>query len=405
MTRPEPSDAPTVRPFQVHVAEKVLDRIRERVRAFRWDAWGEPRDADDWRYGPPASFMRALCGYWSDGYDWRLHERSMNEMAHFVTDVDGIDLHFVHERGSGTSPVPLLIAHGWPYSSHSYDSLVGQLAHPEQHGGTTEDAFSVVVPSYPGYDFSSRPPHPMGPLAVALLFDNLMMKLGYDRYVVHGGDWGAHVTSLLGFHRSEHVIGIHSTALCLREAGAGQLSGETPADAGAEQRSFAANEYAIWQREGAYSQVQATKPAKLGYAMIDSPVGTAAWIVEAFHAWSDRTDRRFEEVFTFDQLLTEVMLYLVTDAFPTSTWIYGAKRLEEKTLPVGSRVEVPTALAAFRDPVFPMPSRQIAQRSHNVVQYSEFSRGGHFPFYEAPDSLVADLRAFRRVISSAKLPT
>ena len=397
MTNPAASDPSAVRPFQIHVPDEALDRIRSRVRAFRWDAWAEPDDAADWRYGPPASFMRALCAYWSDGYDWRSHERSMNAMARFATTVDVVDIYFVHERGSGDDPVPLLIAHGWPYSSHSYDDLVGPLAHPEQHGGRIDEAFSVVIPSYPGYDFSSRPPQPLGPLAIALLFDKLMSKLGYDRYAVHGGDWGAHVTSLLGFHRPERVIGIHSTALCLREAGAEQLSGKAPADAGAEERAFAAGEYAIWQREGAYSQVHATKPAKLGYAMIDSPVGAAAWIVEAFHAWSDRSERSFEEVFTLDQLLTEVMLYVVTDAFPTSTWIYGAKRFEQATLPVGRRVEVQTALAAFRDPVFPMPPREVAQRSHNVVRYSELPRGGHFPFYEAPDLLMKDLRGFRRL--------
>lgn len=231
---------------------------------------------------------------------------------------------YVHERGSGDAPTPLLIAHGWPYSFHSYDRLVDQLAHPERHGGRVEDAFSVVIPSYPGYDFSARPPVPMGPHAIAMLFDGLMATLGYHRYVAHGGDWGAHVTSLLGLHRPERVIGIHSTALAMREAGAEQLTGEAPADASEEERAFVAAEAAIWRREGAYSQLHATKPAKLGYAMLDSPVGVAAWIVEAFHAWSDRSSRSFEELFTSDQLLTEVMLYLGTDAFPTS--IFGHLR-------------------------------------------------------------------------------
>lgn len=202
--------------------------------------------------------------------------------------------------GPSVQEKPLLIAHGWPYSFHSYGGLVDRLAHPERHGGRIDDAFSVVIPSYPGYDFSSRPHKPMGPHAIALLFDTLMARLGYDRYVVHGGDWGAHITSLLGLHRPERVMGIHSTALALREAGAEQLSGKTPIDATEEERSFVAAEYAIWQREGAYSQLQATKPAKLAYAMLDSPVGTAAWIVEAFHAWADLKDRSFERVFSFD---------------------------------------------------------------------------------------------------------
>jgi pimeloyl-ACP methyl ester carboxylesterase len=273
---------------------------------------------------------------------------------------------------------------------------VRPLAHPERYGGDIDDAFDIVIPSYPGYDFSEKPPHPMGPRAIAFVFDQLMAQLGYDRYYVHGGDWGAHVTSLLGFHRPERVIGIHSTALCLREHGAAQLSGETPPDASVRDRAFAESELAIWQREGAYSQIHATKPSKLGFAMLDSPVGTAAWIIEAYHAWSDQSERRFEEIFTFDELITEVMLYLVTDAFSSSTWIYGAKQDEEATLPPGQRVRVLTALAAFLDPVFPMPSREAAERSHHITRYTRMPRGGHFPFYEAPGLLIDDLRAFRR---------
>ena len=320
----------------------------------------------------------------------------MNARPHFTTVIDNVGLHFVHERGSGENPAPLLIAHGWPYSFHSYSELIGRLAHPERHGGRAEDAFSVVVPSYPGYDFSGRPPAPMGPRAIAFMFDGLMDRLGYDRYLVHGGDWGAHITSLLGFYRPARVSGIHSTALALREAGAEQLTGETPPGADSETKTFITKESEIWKQEGAYSRLHATKPTKLGYAMLDSPVGVAAWIVEAFYAWSDHRRRSFEELFSFDRLLTEVMLYLVTDAFPSSTWIYGAKTHEEATLPRGRRVEVPTALAAFPDPVFPMPPRAMAEKSHNIVRYTTMPEGGHFPFYETPDLLIDDLRAFRR---------
>ncbi len=398
---PETSTRSAVFPFRISVSPMRLEAIRDRVRAFRWDAWSEPADADDWRYGPPVGFMRRLCKYWVDQYDWRVHEQAMNARPHFATTLDHVDIHFIHERGSGPNPTPLLIAHGWPYSFHSYDGLIDQLAHPEQDNGSVEDAFSVVVPSYPGYDFSGRPTQPMGPRAIGFLFDKLMGRLGYDRYVVHGGDWGAHITSLLGFHLPQRVMGIHATALALRERDAEQLTGKVPSDATDEERAFVTSEYAIWQREGAYSQLHATKPAKLGYAMMDSPVGLAAWIVEAFHAWSDRRKRSFEELFTFDQLLTEVMLYIVTDAFPTSTWIYGGKRQEEMTLPQGKRVTVPTALAAFPDPVFPMPPRAVAERSHNVVQYTEMPFGGHYPFYEAPDLLIADLRQFRRRLGTS----
>ena len=398
------SETSAIRPFRIDVAAARLDIVRDRVRAFRWDAWIEPVDAGDWRYGPPAAYMRSLCNYWVDGYNWRQHEQAINARPHFITSIDGVDLHFVHEHGSGPNPTPLLIAHGWPYSFHSYDGIIDRLAHPERHGGKAEEAFTVIIPSYPGYDFSRHPQRPMGPYATAILFDKLMARLRYSRYIVHGGDWGAHITSLLGFYLPHRVIGIHATGLALREAGAPQLTGQVPIDATDEQRTFVASEYDIWQREGAYSQLQATKPAKLGYAMMDSPVGTAAWIIEAFHAWSDRRKRTFEELFTPDQLLTEVMLYLVTDAFPTSTWIYGAKREEETTLPPGRRVTVPTGLAAFPDPVFPMPPRRVAQLSHDVVQYTEMAEGGHFPFYEAPDLLVDDLREFLRCVVPSKSP-
>ncbi len=391
-----PIDVP--KSFRVDVPDQTLERIRARVAAYRWDALPAPPGSDDWRYGPPVSFMRELCRYWTDGYDWRAQERRINAVPHYTATVQGLDIHFVHERGSGTAPRPLLIAHGWPYSFHSYGDLVDRLAHPERHGGRLEDAFSVVIPSYPGYDFSGRPAMPMGPRAVALLFDELMGVLGYDRYVAHGGDWGAHVTSLLGLHRPQRLAGIHSLGVALRAAGAEQLTGKVAADASDEEKAFVAAEFALWSKEGAYSQIQATKPAKLAFAMADSPVGVAAWIVEAFHAWSDRRERPFEAIFTRDQLLTEIMLYLVTDAFATSIWIYGAKRHEETTLPAGRRVEVPTGLSAFPDPVFPMPPRAVAEKSHDVVHYATMAAGGHFPFYEAPDALIDEIRTFSRLL-------
>jgi hypothetical protein len=191
-------DGSRPRRYRVDVPQDVLERIRQQVASYRWDALSEAPGAGDWRYGPPIAFMRDLCAYWVDQYDWRAQERVMNALPHFLAEVDGVDLHFVHERGSGPSPMPLLIAHGWPYSFHSYSHLVDRLAHPERHGGRAEEAFDVIIPSYPGYDFSQRPAAPMGPRAVGFIFDTLMQRLGYDDYLVHGGDWGAHITSLLG---------------------------------------------------------------------------------------------------------------------------------------------------------------------------------------------------------------
>lgn len=187
------SDNPSVgnnvrlHPFKITVSEEKLNQIRERVRDFPWSSLSEPAGSDEWQYGPPIEFMRDLCAYWISDYSWREAEAAMNAVPHFMCEINGTSLHFIYERGSGTSPRPLLIAHGWPYSFHSYTHLVERLAHPERFGGLEEDAFTVVIPSYPGYDFSGRPQVPIGPQKIAMMFDELMSVLGHDKYMAHGG--------------------------------------------------------------------------------------------------------------------------------------------------------------------------------------------------------------------------
>jgi pimeloyl-ACP methyl ester carboxylesterase len=393
-----------MQPYRINVPDHTLQVIRDRVRNYRWDAFVAPDGAGDWRHGPPPIWLREFCAYWTDQFDWHAQERRMNELPHFLAEVNGIDLHFVHERGSGNSPRPLLLAHGWPYSFHSYTELIERLAHPERFGGREEDAFSVVVPSMPGYDFSSRPVSPIGPKRIAPMFNRLMTEvLGYDRYFVHGGDWGSAIAEMLSFQFPETVAGIHITMLSVRHHGAPPRSNEVPADASKEERDFASVEASLWKGESAYARIQATRPLKLSAGMVDSPVGVAAWIVEAFHAWSDRRDRPFGEIFSRDQLLTEIMLYLVTDAFGPASWIYVAEGEEQyQTLPPGGRIEVPVGVAAYPDPVFPMPPRSVAERSHNIVRFSQMDYGGHFPFYEAPDGLLADLFEFVQEVGSLK---
>ncbi len=390
-------------PFHLHVPDTTLHRIRERVASFRWADFHEPADAGDWRYGPPAAWMRDLCAHWVDRYDWRDAENALNVFPHFMTDIDGQRLHIIHERGSGPSPRPLLLIHGWPYSFASYVHLIEPLAHPERFGGREADAFTVVVPSLPGYDFSPPPTTPVGPQHIAALLDRLMTDtLGHERYLVHGGDWGSATAEMLGFHHPEHVAGLHLTMLSVRHHGAPPRTGDVPASASEDERAFATREAELWKDESAYARIQATKPLKLAYGMSDSPVGVAAWIAEAFHAWSDIRQRSFDDAIPRNRLLTEIMLYLVTDSFNPSTWIYVAEGREAyQTLPRGSRIDVPVALAAYPDPVFPMPPRTVAERSHSVVRYTEMPNGGHFPFYEAADPLLDDLRAFARSLAFA----
>lgn len=387
-------------PFLIDVPRAKLDAIRERVRAYPWDALQMPVDSG-WQYGVPLPYLQDLAAHWTTAYDWREHERALNRFSHFRASVEGLDLHFVHERGSGRRPQPLLLLHGWPYSFASFADLIEPLTHPERAGGDAEDGFDVVVASLPGYGFSGKPDRPLGPRRMGDLLDRLMTGvLGYDRYLVQGGDWGGYIASRLGFDHAAHVAGVHSHSFMVRHDGAPLGSGQTgPSPATEEERAFVEREQQVFGVEGAYSLIQGTRPQTLAYAMLDSPVGAAAWIVEKFYAWADRRERPFEQIFTLDRLLTEVMVYLVTDTFNTAAWIYAAAFPEgSATLPPGQRVEAPTAFAAFPDPVFGAPPRSFMEYSHNVVQWTAMPRGGHFPFLETPDLFLEDVRRFGRLV-------
>lgn len=392
-----------INPFEIAVPQAKLDQILQRVRAYPWAAM--PRLADDeWHFGPPVEYLRSLADYWATTYDWRAQERALNRSPQFLATVEGQQLHFIRERGSGRNPQPLLLLHGWPYSFASFAEVIEPLAHPDRFGGSADDGFDVIVPSLPGYGFSGKPDRPLGPARIATLLDSLMTDiLGYDRYFAQGGDWGGFIASRLGFDHSEHVAGIHSNSFMVRHDGAALGSGAVGGDeATGEERAFVTQEQQGFLVEGGYSTIQATRPQTLGYAMTDSPVGVAAWMVEKFHGWSDRRERPFAALFSQDQLLTEIMIYLVTDTFVTASWIYAAY-LEEgsATLPAGRRVEVPTAFAAFPDPVFAPPPRSFMERSHNVVQWGAPPQGGHFPFIEVTDHYLDDLRRFARSLRSS----
>lgn len=228
----------------------------------------------------------------------------------------------------------------------------------------------------------------------------MTQQLGLPGYIVHGGDWGGYMASLAGLDHAASVRGVHTTYVALRTADAPLQGGGVPTDASVAEKAYAAHEKALHAAEGAYGEVQSTRPLALAPAMLDSPVGVAAWMVDKFHAWSDRRTTAFDVLFPFDRLLTEIMLYLVSDTVETATWIYSASRAEGLvTLPPGRRVEVPTAVAAFPDPAFPVPPRELVARSHDVIRYTPMARGGHFPFYEAPDLLIDDLRAFARTLT------
>lgn len=377
-------------PFRIDVPQATLDAIRARVCAYDWHEMPRGDGLDgSWAYGANLDFMRALCAYWVDGYDWRRCEAALNAHPQFTAGVGDIDLHFYHEVGSGPAPKPLILSHGWPGSVFEFLHIIDALAHPQDHGGDVADAFTVVVPSLPGYGWSGKPKRPIGPRATARLFDTLMTGvLKLPGYIAQGGDWGSAISAYMSYE-GKGCRAAHLNMMGWASPGVGPQSDE--------EKAFAAKAAALFQAEGAYFLEQTTKPQTLSYAMMDSPVGVAAWIVEKFHGWSDIRGG-FENTYTKDQLLTNVMIYLVTRTFNTATWMYRGRAEEQflMPLPKGARLEKPTGIAAFPVDLIPFPPRSQVERSINIVHWDSFEHGGHFAALERPDDLVGSIRTFAR---------
>jgi microsomal epoxide hydrolase len=377
--------------FIIDVSDERLARIRARVRDYEWH---EAPEDGGWAFGADLDYMKALCAYWLDGYDWRAQETALNVLPNFVAEVDGIKLHFVREKGSGSAPRPLILIHGWPGSFYEFAHVVEPLAHPERFGGDVADAFDVIVPSLPGYAFSGKPRRPIGPRAVARLMAGLMTDtLGYRRYIAQGGDWGSSIAGWLGFEHAPACAAIHMNMYGLRGS---EVAPETEAE-----RDWARRHAAIFGFENGYFRVQSTKPQSLSYAMMDSPVGVAAWLVEKFNAWSDTRGDDVESRYSKDQLLTNIMLYLVTRSFNTASWLYRGLMDEiagDSRFPRGSQIDVPVGVANFPKDFVGFPPRSQVARTYNIVHWTDMPRGGHFAAMEEPALFVDDVRAFARKV-------
>lgn len=382
----------TPRPFRIDVPQERLDAIRTRIEAYEWHEMPRGDGLDGtWAYGANLDYMKKLCAYWTSGYDWRKWEAALNRFPQFIAKVDDLDIHFYREDGSGPSPRPLVLSHGWPGSVFEFLHIIEKLAHPERFGGLVEDAFTVIVPSLPGYGFSGKPARPIGPRTTARYFDKLMRDvLGLPGYIAQGGDWGSAISGWMGYDGAG-CRAVHLNMFGWRSPG---VHPETP-----EEMEYAARAQQLFQMEGAYFQEHTTKPQTLSYAMMDSPVGACAWIVEKFYGWSD-TRKGFENVYTMDQLLTNVMIYLVTRSFNTATWMYRGLAEDRSGTPVPdkARLEKPVGIANFPVDLIPFPPRSMVERHLNVVRWTDFTEGGHFAALERPDDLVGDIRAFARAL-------
>lgn len=376
-----------IKPFKIAIPDSTLRAIRRRVQNYPWH---EMPDDGGWDYGTNLDYMREFCAYWVNHFDWHKQQAALNEFAQWTAEVDGINLHFIHAIGSGPAPMPLLISHGWPGTVVEFMQIIKPLTHPQDYGGKIEDAFTVIAPSLPGFGFSSRPPRPYGPRKMAAIFNKLMVAvLGYKSYLAQGGDWGGAIASWLGFDHAGYCRAIHINILTMRHPDGAQ----TPAEKDWEAQ-FARDQL----MEDGYRTQQATRPQTLSYAMMDSPVGIAAWMIEKFNTWSDTVGDDIESAHSKDTLLSNIMIYIATRTFNSASWIYYGRREEGGRLlsAAGEPVKVPTACAVFPKEMLAWPPRSYVERLYNVQQWTEMPRGGHFAALEEPELLVADLQAFAR---------
>ncbi len=376
----------SVEAFTIPVEADEAAWVRHRVEEFRF--FEEPEDAG-WRYGANRTYLEALRDHWLTDFDWPAAVDRLNLHPHFRIEVEpGFRLHCIHRRSSRADARPLLIAHGWPGSVLEFDAIIDRLAEPES---PEHPAFHVVAPSLPGYAWSDKPKSPIGPRAVARLYDRLMGLLGYGRFVYQGGDWGSVIGGWIGLD-SAHVEAIHLNGFGLRPV---DMRPMTP-----EEEKWLGWALQIRATETAYLQLQGTKPQSLAYAMMDSPMGVAAWLAEKFAGWSDGTGPDVASYpFTMDQMLTNIMIYLTTRSFHTATWIYRGMFDEGGFgIPADRRIEVPTGVAAFPKDLLAFPPRAMVERGYNVVHWTDMPRGGHFASLEEPELFLADLRKFVRTL-------
>jgi epoxide hydrolase len=375
-------------PFTIRVDDAVLTDLKQRLARTRFP--GEITNSD-WDYGTNLAYLKELVAYWRDRYDWRAAERRLNQFDQFKTNIDGLDVHFIHQRSKNPNAMPVAMTHGWPGSVVEFTKVIGPLTDPAAHGGNASDSFHVVAISLPGFGFSGKPTERgYSPERIAGIVAKLMARLGYTRYGLQGGDWGSSISRFAAINDASHVAGLHLN-FCLAGPPPGAKDpneGVTPAEL---ERSRARQAY--FDNERGYFLEQSTKPQTIGYSLDDSPAGLAAWIVEKFRSWSD-VDGVVEKKFTKDELLTNIMIYWVTQSGASSARIYYEN---QRAKPPQKRVEVPTGCAVFPKEISIAPRRWV-EAQYNVTRWTEMPRGGHFAAMEEPDLFVDDVRAFFRTV-------
>ncbi|MDC3081371.1 epoxide hydrolase [Paracoccaceae bacterium] len=371
--------------FEINFSDVEIQNVKTKVASFPWHEM--PKDGG-WSFGANIDYMKNLADYWTKEYDWKSQEVRLNQFPNYKTKVDDLDIHFIIKKSSSPKAIPLILIHGWPGSIVEFLEIIDPLCEPEKYGNNNEVCFDIIAPSIPGFAFSGKPENPIGPRRIASIFNKLMTEnLGYEKYVAQGGDWGSAISTWLGFDHSKNCKGIHINMLPARHIDGPKTEEEKSWD-----RQFSKD----YVSQSGYFAIQSTKPQTLSYAMMDSPVGVAAWIIEKFYHWSDLEDRSLELTYQKDDLLTNIMIYILTKSFNTSSWIYYGRAKEGGRIlsQDGRRVEVPTGCAVYPKEFLTWPPKSYVERLFNLVHWTEMKNGGHFAALEQPSSLIKDIQGF-----------
>ena len=393
----------SVRPFRIDIPEESLQELRRRVAAPRWP---DRETVSDRAQGAQLAKVQELVHYWATDYNWRKLEAKLNALPQFITEIDGLDIHFIHVRSPHANALPLIMTHGWPGSFLEFVKLIGPLSDPESHGARAEDAFDLVVPSMPGFGFSARPRATgWNPERIAGAWVELMRRVGYERYVSQGGDWGAVVTDVMGRQAPEGLAGIHVTTLLgaierpptpnmqttVPPAVANALKNGEPAPPGlSAEETIAYEAFKNFATSGSgFRAIMGTRPQTIGYSLADSPVGLAAWCYEKFAEWTD-TDGEPERALTKDEMLDDITLYWLTNTAASSARLYWENNAHKTK---AGEVLIPAAVSRFPREIIPLP-RSWAERSYpNLVYFNELEKGGHFAAWEQPEIFADEMRA------------
>jgi pimeloyl-ACP methyl ester carboxylesterase len=388
----------TIRPFRVNIPDGQLVDLRRRIAATRW---ADRETVDDGSQGPQLAKFQEVIRYWGTDYDWRKVEARLNALPMYMTEIDGVDIHFIHIRSKHENALPLIVTHGWPGSIIEQLKIIDPLTNPTAHGANASDAFHLVIPSMPGYGFSGRPKGTgWGPDRIARAWAELMKRLGYTRYVAQGGDWGSPVSSAMARQATAGLLGIHinlpatvPSDVAMALAG----GGPAPAELSDKERAAFVSLDTFFKKYRAYGAIMGTRPQAIGYALADSPVGLAAWIFDYNNGEPARRLNR-------DDVLDNITLYWLTNTATSAARLYWETAGQSVVIAAAqktSEISLPVAITVFPDEVYRAPETWARRAYRNLVYFNEAQKGGHFAAWEQPELLATELRAAFRSLRSS----